>query len=87
MMNNDKHWKLDRRIPVAVVIALFMQMMGAIVWATSIDARVNQIEQNTMGGAFASEKFARIEERLEHLKEDIVIIRRQLENLSNVFSN
>lgn len=83
MTKDDNHWRIDRRIPIVVIIALVMQAIGAIVWATELDARVNNIEQQSINGAIANEKFARLEERLESLKENIYAIRRQLDQFTD----
>ena len=83
MTKDDNHWRIDRRIPIVVIISLVMQAIGAIVWATELDARVNNIEQQSINGAIANDKFARLEERLESLKENIYAIRRQLDQFTD----
>lgn len=81
MIREDKHWKLDRRIPIAVITALLMQIFAAVIWVTELDARVNNIESQSIGTAAVNERFARLEERLESLKESLFVVRHQLDQL------
>ena len=82
MMNDDSHWKFDRRIPIAVMIALLMQAAGALIWATELDARVEHIERQSSGSSSNDEKFGRIEERLDSIKENIDAMKRQIDHLT-----
>lgn len=38
-------WHLDKKVPVAIIIALFLQFVGAIWWAAKMDARDNDQER------------------------------------------
>jgi Tfp pilus assembly protein PilO len=83
MMNfEDNKWKLDRRIPIAVIVTLAMQIIGALIWATELDARVSSIEQQSVTSSTANEKFARLEERLDGIRENVDSMKRQLEHLT-----
>lgn len=82
-MEQDDSWKLDRRIPVAFILAIFLQFAGAIIWATELDARVSQIEKQNMGAAALYEKLARIEERMDYMKQDVASIKRQLDRFGD----
>jgi hypothetical protein len=77
----DKKWKLDRRIPLAVIIMLLLQIASALVWATQLDARVSHMEHQSISIISVNEKFIRLEERLDNMKQDMVYIRRQLERI------
>ncbi|MDE3060250.1 MAG: hypothetical protein KGJ06_04505 [Pseudomonadota bacterium] len=77
------HWKVDRRVPVAVILALLVQMGGALIWATQLDARVGDIERVATGTSSLNEKFARLEERLKDMKDNIDGMRRQLDQLTD----
>jgi len=37
---DDKHWHLNRRVPIALIITIIMQTIGIVWWATSLSARV-----------------------------------------------
>lgn len=83
MMRDDKHWKLDRRIPIAVIGALVMQMMGAIIWVTELDARVSYVENQSLGNINANEKFARLEERLDAIRQNVDSIKRDVSQITD----
>ncbi len=38
-------WHLDKKVPVAIIIALAIQFVGAIWWAAKMDARDNEQER------------------------------------------
>lgn len=69
---------MERRVPAAVLITLLIQLGAALIWATQLEARVNGAEQRALDGRGLSEKFARLEERLEFLKQDIGGVKNQL---------
>ena len=82
MRTESKHWTLDRRIPIAVIIAIILQIGMALIWATDLDARVGYIEHQSSRYSGNNEKFARIEERLDSIKENVDSIKHQLEQLT-----
>ena len=42
---NDIRWHLDRKIPIALLVALFFQSCAAMWWAASTNTRVDQLER------------------------------------------
>ena len=83
MRRVEEHWTLDRRIPIAVIITLLMQMIGALIWATELDARVGAIEKQNSGMGNVIEKFARLEERLDQVKDDMGYVKRKLDYVTD----
>jgi hypothetical protein len=73
----------ESRIPYAVIITLLVQAAGILIWASQLDTRDNAMEQRTASGIGLNEKFARLEERLENMKQDIGGIRRELDRLTD----
>jgi hypothetical protein len=86
MMKIDNAWRLDKRVPVAVIVAMLLQLAGILIWATQLDARVSSMEQQMVGSPALGEKFARLEERLEYMKQDVQYIKHQLERLADRMS-
>ncbi len=41
----DTHWHLDKRVPVALLLAIVIQTVGAVWWAASLSARVDALER------------------------------------------
>lgn len=75
-------WKIDRHIPVAVIVTLLLQMCAVLIWATELDARVGNVER-IIGATNISEKLARLEERLDSMKQDTGAMKRQLDYLTD----
>ena len=82
-MNHINHWKIDKRIPIALLITLFFQIFSAIVWATQLNARVNNLEQHDVEAVGFSEKLARIDERLQAMKQDTQSIKNDVAKVIN----
>ncbi len=68
----------QRRVPAALIMTLLMQAAGALIWATHLEARVGQVERQSVSAALLQEKFARLEERLDALKDTLEDLRRHL---------
>lgn len=73
---------MKNQVPWAVIITLLMQFIAVIVWATQLDARVGTIEQQSVSTRGLNEKFARLEERLDNMKQDLSGMKRQLDKLT-----
>lgn len=71
------------RIHYSVIITLLVQAASVLIWATQLDARVNGMEQQCAGSSGLSEKFARLEERLDGMRQDIGGVKQQLEHLTD----
>jgi Tfp pilus assembly protein PilO len=79
----DHEHNAPLRIPFAVLITVLVQAAGVLIWATQLDARVGGMEQQVMSTTALNEKFARLEERLENMKQDLGGMKRQLDHLSD----
>mgnify|MGYP001228416554 FL=1 len=56
-------WRVDKRIPIALLMTLFLQLAAAIIWATQLNARVDTLEHEATETSGFGEKLARIDER------------------------
>lgn len=43
-MEQDNHWTLDRRVPVALILTMALQIATAVWWASSMNSRMNALE-------------------------------------------
>lgn len=75
----DNHWRLDRRVPLAVILAMILQAVAALVWATKLDARVAVLEETRVENRMVSAQVARVEERIEALRGEIAGLRERIE--------
>lgn len=82
-MIKNNHWRVDKRIPIALLITLFFQIFAAIVWATQLNARVNNLEQHDVNTIGFSEKLARIDERIQALNQDTQSIKNDVAKVIN----
>ena len=78
-----RHWMLDRRVPIAVILTLLVQMGGALVWATQLDARVAEVERQATGYSSLNEKFARLDQKLDDVQQNLAAVRRQLDHMAD----
>jgi hypothetical protein len=83
-MINDKtsNWRVDRRIPPALLMTLILQVSAGIVWAAQLNARVGALENQAVSASGFGEKLARIDERLQGMKQYMEDIKHQIEFVS-----
>ena len=60
---DDKHWHLDRRVPIALIITIIMQTIGIVWWAASLSARVETLEHRFAELATYQARIVRLEEK------------------------
>jgi len=73
MQNNDqKNWRVDRHIPVAVIVMLFLQTAGAIWWASNVQSiidnnavRIAKLESRDAESRVFTERLVRVEVKQE----------------------
>lgn len=69
--DEGNHWQIDKRIPIALLVTLFFQISAALIWATQLNARVGTLENKAEHTDYFGEKLARIDERLQSMKQDV----------------
>ena len=42
---DDNHWHLDKRVPIALILALALQTVAIVWWAATMSQRVSEIER------------------------------------------
>ena len=77
-------WKIDKHIPVAVILAMVIQTFAVIWWAAQLEARVQMIEVETRQNAALIERVSRVEEKVSALKESSHRIEGKLDELRSV---
>ena len=79
--DDDQHWSLDKRVPLALIIAILMQTAAALWWAASLNARVEQLERQAIVAAPNVERIVRLETKMDaifaSLAEIKLIVQRQ----------
>ena len=64
-------WKIDRKIPVALLFALVLQSAAVVWWAARLDSRVEALEAQRTESVLLLDRVTRIEEKMLGLKEAI----------------
>ncbi|MEO0881485.1 MAG: hypothetical protein AAFY34_02020 [Pseudomonadota bacterium] len=71
--------KYDRRITLAVIVAIFVQTASAFVWAGSAGERLSMVEQEIDHSRHVTERLARVEAELEAVRHQLDRIERKIE--------
>jgi hypothetical protein len=81
MEQDQDHWHLDRRVPIALIIAIAVQTGGFIWWASDLNARVTHVERQIQMSAPQAERIIRVETKLEGIADSLndlkALIRRE----------
>lgn len=82
MSGDREQWHLDKRVPIALVLAIMVQTGGAIWWAASMQGRVTATEQSLsrldartnvtrVSQQTQAVQLGRIEEQIDGLRDDM----------------
>lgn len=67
-MAEDAAWHLDKKVPIAIIGALFLQTAAFIwigaTWKASLDFRIEALERASDGRKSLDERIIRLEERV-----------------------
>jgi hypothetical protein len=73
------NWHLDKRIPIALILALVGHAGATIWWGADITARLSQVERMQQASAPQVERIIRLETRMEGIADRLVEIRNILQ--------
>lgn len=68
-------WHLDKRVPIALIIAIAVQSGSMVWWAASASERLNALERKAEIFAPQAERLARVETKLEGVQDGITEIK------------
>lgn len=86
-------WRVDKHIPIAVIVTILIQTCGAFWWAATVTARIDALERarfDTLNDSLQREKRVQamerqlpvIKEKIDTIKEDTTEIKRKLDKIS-----
>ena len=75
----NESWHLDKRVPVAIIITMIIQLVGFGVLLGNIENRVATLETASTSRSTLPERIARLEERLISLQRVLERIDRKLD--------
>jgi hypothetical protein len=71
-----KHWTVDKRVPLALIVTIVIQTGGLVWWASSLSERVNSLERRAEQTAPQADRLTRVEVKIESVQEGITEIKR-----------
>lgn len=77
-MEADARWHLDKRIPIAIILAILAQTGAGFWWAATTSERVSTLEKRVDASAPQSDRLTRLEVNVEVLKDGVSEIKRLL---------
>lgn len=87
---SESHWTLDKRVPIAIVLALVVQGAGAVWWAAAMEGRVAEaqkaiirLESRDTEMRESRDRLIRLEERMIAATDELKRMNGKLETLVN----
>ena len=77
--NHASPWHLDRRVPLALIIALLIQGASGLIWAGRAAQRISHIEERAVLIHAVSERIARLEAQSAYMTSAITRIERKID--------
>jgi type VI protein secretion system component VasK len=71
--------KIDPRITLALILALFLETAGSLIWAGRAAARLDEVERAAAAAPEVSERLARLEEQVAEARRSLDRIERRLD--------
>lgn len=76
---SDEKWHVDKKVPVAMMVTLFLMFTGqsatALWWASKMDSRVEALEKQSASAAPMPDRMTRVEVKLESVQAGITEIK------------
>jgi hypothetical protein len=61
----EREWHLDRKVPIALIVALAAQTSAVSWWAATLSARVDLLERQVVAIAPQTERIIRLESKVD----------------------
>jgi hypothetical protein len=78
MMDEEKHWHLDKRVPIALIVTIVLQTGGIVWWAASMSERISYLERRETATAPQADRLTRVEVQIEAIREGVGRIERMI---------
>lgn len=78
-LNGKPHWSVDRKVPLALIFAIFMQTAGAFWWAGTVDNRLMALEDTGEDTKKAIQELTEIKVHMQYQRKALEDIRKILE--------
>lgn len=81
-----KHWTIDKRVPLALILTISIQTCGIVWWASGLTTRVEQLERQAADAKPQADRLTRVEVRLDNVVDGISEIKALLRTPSPLLS-
>ncbi len=71
--------KIDARVTLALILALFLETAGGLIWAGRAAARLDEVERAVATQPEVAERLARLEEQVSDARRSLARIEDRLE--------
>lgn len=78
---HKQHWSVDRKVPLALIFAIFMQTAGAFWWAGKVDSRLTYLEATNENTEKAIKELTEIKIHMQYQRESLEEIKLILERV------
>lgn len=78
-LQDGSHWTVDRRVPLALILAIIGQTVTLIVWGTTLTNRVTALEESARADAPRRDQFIELRVEFRQVQENIAEIKRLIQ--------
>ncbi len=77
----QRHWTVDKRVPIALIVTIIIQSAGIIWWASELSSRVASLEEYRGTTVSFDSRIVRLETNAENIRQALQIISDKLDRL------
>tara|TARA_B100001248_G_scaffold239629_1_gene205043 strand:+ start:25120 stop:25377 length:258 start_codon:yes stop_codon:yes gene_type:complete len=83
MKEPNNQWKLDKRLPISVLVILTAHTLGAVWYASALNSRVAALEDLTQNNQEVIGKIIRLETQLQYIQQNTARIEQALTKIAD----
>lgn len=72
---SDADWHLDKKVPIALIVAILVQTGGMVWWGATTSERLSAVERRVETAAPQADRLTRVETKLEAVTDGITEIK------------
>ncbi len=84
-MSDDEHWHLDKKVPLGIIGAIFLQTITFVwigaTWKAQIDARIERLEENDTARSGQADRLTILEQKLGFISDTVKGIAQTLDRV------
>lgn len=79
MSSQTEEWKVDKKVPLALIVTLAIQTAGVFFWMGQLTIRIDHLENQVLLATTNNDRLIRVEVQLETIFSSLQRIEDQLE--------